>query len=106
MSWEKHQKNILKFPVINGKVQIDQEKLKEPFLWPWAVSRYVCMQCGQTAEIDMDCAQGFIRVMARLACAPEIILERKEDFQKYYFQISYCHNYNCQRTELALKLKE
>lgn len=107
MKWENHTKGIMMFPLIDGQVQIDYEALKKPFIWPWAICRYVCTSCGQASEIDIDCVRGFLRTMRYLKTPPEIVLAQN-NLPNYYFAINYCNN--CKNPgknqEVKLELKE
>jgi hypothetical protein len=103
-NWKKHLIGEVKLPISNGSVVIDENQLQRPLEWPKAVCRCVCKQCGQVAEIDLIYARGLLKTMAILKSLPDILLEKQEHFQNYYFEISYCEY--CERTEVSIELKE
>lgn len=103
-NWKEHLIGEVKFPIADGLIQIDKKQLIKPLEWPKAVCRCVCKKCGQVAEIDLTYVKGLLKTMAILGNLPNILLEEKEHFQNYYFEIGYCEY--CGREELSVELKE
>lgn len=58
--------------------------------FPWAVSFTKCENCGRSAPVSAKLAQMLIGIMGDMGNLPEIVLEKKEDYKKYYFVTGYC----------------
>ncbi len=80
------------------------EEAKKPLKWPWAVTKFICAQCGYISEIDIETANKLISVMEILNNRPEIKLENKIDYKYYYFESNYCKY--CATKEVIVKLKQ
>jgi len=82
---------------------IDWGELQQPLEWPETVCRCVCKQCGLTGEIDLIYARHLLRIMSLMGNRPEVPLNIREDFHRYYFLISYCEHCLAKEVEIVLR---
>jgi len=90
---------------INYDESLIQNELSKALVGPTSVCRCLCRQCNNIFEVNEEMATGFLNTMKLLASSPEIILQKKTDFNKWYFEVNYCHL--CQREkDVSIKIQQ
>lgn len=90
---------------INYDQSIIQSELDKPLTNSASVCRCLCRQCNNIFEVNEEMATGFLNTMKLLASSPEINLQKKTDFNKWYFEVNYCNL--CQREkDVSIKIQQ